>query len=557
MLHKWRVVRAARGAQSSALAILRGSSFRRSVIPGWIMLESFFFRTADREPDAPALWVGAEVVTYRNLGMRAKAVSRALQETVHAMARTDVPRRCLLFAHRGAAAYSGLLGILDAGMAYVPLNPGFPAERNAAIARRSGCEILLIDRRCRARLPELLERLCRPVIVLQIEELEAGSISQAIGAAARNRASGDHAYILFTSGTTGTPKGVLVTHANACAYIENQLAFDPRVAGARYSQFFDLSFDPSVHDMFVCWGNGGCLHVPETTDPLYLGDFIRQNRLTHWGSVPSAGTLMQQFRKLRQRAFPDLRMSMFCGEALPGSLARAWTLAAPDSRIVNLYGPTEATVTCLRFDVTATFLAGFTDTVIPLGHSLPGQETVIVDEALEAVADGESGELLLGGSQIADGYISDNEADHRKFFERRYPGRQTQRWYRSGDLARVTRDNGLRFLGRTDSQLKIRGNRVELLEVEHVVASCSGASMVAVVAWPRDTNDSAMGLVAFVNQPVSRGEAEHLLALCRTRLPVYARPDRFIGLDAFPLNVNGKIDRQALFEICNETVPAI
>jgi amino acid adenylation domain-containing protein len=519
------------------------------------MLDSFFFKSADKEPDAPALCLGGETISYGNLSLRAKAVSHALRGTASVRLQSDSPKRCLLFAHRSVYAYSALLGILDAGMAYVPLNPGFPVDRNAAVARRSGCEILLVDRRCLPQLPELLERVGRPVVVLPIEEIEATHIP--LHAAGPGRATSDHAYILFTSGTTGTPKGVLVTHANACAYVENQLKFDPRMAGARYSQFFDLSFDPSVHDMFVCWGNGGCLYVPETTDPLYLAEFIRESRLTHWGSVPSAGTLMQQFRKLRPGAFPDLRMSMFCGEALPASLARAWTVAAPNSQIVNLYGPTEATVTCLRFDVTPMFLADFADGVVPLGHSLPGQESVIVDEALEPVADGERGELLLGGSQIADGYISGNVADHQNFFERRYPGCETRRWYRSGDVARMTGDYGLCFLGRTDSQLKIRGNRVELQEVEHVVASCCGASMVAVIAWPRDANGGAMGLVAFVNQPFGRIERERLLAQCRTRLPFYARPDSVIGLPSFPLDGNGKTDRQALLEICERSAATV
>ncbi|MCY0389423.1 amino acid adenylation domain-containing protein [Robbsia sp. Bb-Pol-6] len=526
------------------------------------MLDSFFFDTAARLPDAPALWVDAQLLSYRTLAEQADRVADGLQRLTSDIvpAREGDTPACLLFAHRSAAAYGGLLGILASGHAYVPLGAHFPPERNAAIARRSGARVLLVDRDCATRLAELQPLLDPAIRIVAIESLLAAEQAVAVPDAPQRvvharRTCADLAYVLFTSGTTGVPKGVKVTHANATAYMRSQVAVDPAAANARYSQAFDLTFDLSVHDMFVCWANAGCLYVPPSSDPLTLFAFVRQHALTHWGSVPSTAAFIQQFRKLKPDVFPSLRMTMFCGEALPTSLAQAWALAAPHSRIRNLYGPTEATIACMRFEVERPALARSTDAVVPLGWSLPGEETLVVDAQGEPVADGEKGELLLAGAQLAAGYISDNPADHAKFFDRVYAGRTARRWYRTGDLASVSASHGMRFHGRTDSQVKIRGHRIETQEVEHALRLASGALMVAVIPWPRDATGMANGLVGFVTG-TARDDVT-ILAACRQQLPLYAVPSRVVRLDAFPVNANGKIDRNALLGHCPQTVARV
>ena len=518
------------------------------------MLQSFFFDSAASQSHSPALWVNGRHYSYGEIEIRARRVSAGLA----AVARTFDVSRCLLFAHRSVAAYAGVLGILDAGMAYAPLNPNSPAARTAAAIKQSGAPLMLVDRQCAGLLDKVLSLLNeRPQIyLLDDDEDDSRLPSIAVNlprlpAEPRVQHQGamhDVAYMLFTSGTTGAPKVVPITHANADAYLTGQLQFGDKVRDARYIQFCELSFDPSVHDMFVCWANGGCLYVPETVDPLYNADFIRRHDITHWNSVPSVASFMQQMRKLTPGAFPSLRFSMFGGEPLSRSLALAWMRAAPNSRLLHMYGPTEATIACTRFEVSAGFLDDPRHSVMPLGSALPGVELMIVDDKLEPVAQEQTGELLIAGPQLAAGYLSPEEAGNSRFIAKTYPGRREQRWYRTRDAARMSAQHGIVFQGRLDTQVKIRGNRVELEEVEHVVQSCSHAALCAVIPWPLDEAGRSGGLVAFVTN--AGIEIALIMRACRQRLPAYAVPQRIVVIDAFPLGVNGKIDRKALAGRC-------
>lgn len=510
------------------------------------MLHSHFFDSAANQPDSPALWVDERLYSYREIETRVRRLSAGLA----AFARSTCTSRCLLFAYRSVGAYVGILGILDAGMAYVPLNPKMPAARIAAIIRQSGAPLMLVDRRCAESLDEVLSLLDEPpqIVLLDADAEESQLPSPAFSLMQSRGAAHDIAYILFTSGSTGSPKGVPITHANADAYVNGQLQLVDKVRDARYMQLCELSFDPSVHDMFVCWANGGCLYVPENVDPVGNASFVQTHRITHWCSVPSVAGIMQQMRKLPAGAFPSIRVSMFGGEPLPRSLAQAWMRAAPNSRLLHMYGPTEATVACTCFEVTPEFLDDPQHTVIPLGQGLPGVELMIVDAELEPVAPGQTGELLIAGPQLAEGYLSSDEPGNSRFIAMNYPGKTAHRWYRSADAARETTPYGIVFQGRLDTQVKIRGHRLELEEVEHVVQAASHAASCAVVPWPLDEVGRATGLVAFVTNP--EVETTHVLRACRQRLPVYAMPQRIVIIDAFPLTVNGKIDRKALAEYC-------
>lgn len=527
------------------------------------MLHSFFFASADRRPGDHALWADGRYYTYEEVRARARGISMALAPFAG-----GPNRNCILFAHRSACAYAGLLGVLAAGMAYVPIHARFPPARNAAIIARSGARVMLVDHVCAPQLAALLPLLPPDLRIVMLDarawDAAGGNARPPPSApfvhdapAAWPAAGGpdDLAYLIFTSGTSGPPKGVMIPHGSAVAYVNAQMRRYPCEPGARFSQFADLTFDFSVHDVHVCWANGACLYVPTLQDPLYLAGFIREHHITHWASVPSVLALLQQFRKLAPGAFPSVKMTLMGGEALPKGLAEAWSRAAPNTRIVNGYGPTETTVIVLTFELTPAFLADASRPVVPLGRPYPGTEVVVVDEHLAPVAAGAQGELLIGGAQLARGYLSANPLDGERFFARAYPGRACRRWYRTGDAVSESPD-GLLYHGRIDTQVKIRGNRIELQEIEQVVQAASGSAQCAVLAWPLDEAGKPIGLVAFVLAPAdeSLGEmgarAARIRHACKQSLPVYARPDRIVCLDGFPINVNGKIDRNQLLARC-------
>ena len=345
------------------------------------------------------------------------------------------------------------------------------------------------------------------------------------------------AYLLFTSGSTGAPKGIAITHANALAYFEAVRERYRPTEVDRFSQSFDLTFDLSVHDMFLCWSAGACLYPLPPTAGLGVGSFIRKARLTFWFAVPSTAALMARLGELTPGAFPDLHWSLFCGEALPAKLAKAWQVAAPTSVVENLYGPTEATIAFTAYRVPPDISE---EGVVPIGHPFPGQSVAVVDEQGVLLPNGEVGELCLGGSQIAPGYWGQPRVTAERFrgplgTEERTP----VHWYRTGDLAVMTADHGLCFRGRADRQVKIRGYRVELQEVEDALRTAGGINLAAALPWSPAGDDARRAIVAFVPEGTSR---ERVLAGCRARLPDYMVPAHFREVEEWPLNASGKTD---------------
>jgi D-alanine--poly(phosphoribitol) ligase subunit 1 len=277
----------------------------------------------------------------------------------------------------------------------------------------------------------------------------------------------------------------------------------------------------------------------ETLDPV---GFARRHDLDCWFSVPSVVAVAKRLSRLGAGSLPSLSLSLFCGEALPTSLAAEWAQVAPNSRILNLYGPTEATIAITAHE----YRAGADDglATVPLGDAFRGSAAVPIGEDGEPVKSNEEGELWLGGGQIANGYINNEAETRRRFVERSVEGFAYDRWYRTGDIVRADMKHGLVFLGRRDHQVKISGYRVELLDVEEALRFASQCSDVAAVAWPVSENGAAEGVVGFVCG--TKRQQREIIAACRTRLPSYMTPRRVLAVDNIPVNSNGKVDRAAL-----------
>ncbi|MFC4727652.1 amino acid adenylation domain-containing protein [Coralloluteibacterium thermophilus] len=511
--------------------------------------------SAERVPERPALWVDGRTYSYRLLLHHAQRLAERLRAVEGPV--------CATVGERSLTAYCAPLACMLAGKVHVPLGASLPETRMADILQRTRPAALICDGPGAARLPGLLALLDGPLPVLSAEPDWAGpgtagpagpadapaaplDRDDADGASGLGVRDGDIAYVLFTSGSTGRPKGVAVGHDALCAYVDAMRARYPELdEQQRCTQFFEPTFDLSMHDMFVTWAAGACLYCVPRSALLMPTEFVAAHGLTVWFSVPSLAATLQRYGLLTPGALAGLRLALFCGEALPGPLARAWAAAAPQARCENLYGPTEATIACTAHRLRASDAEGG---VVPIGRPLPDMELVVVRDDGARCVPGEVGELWLGGAQLAFGYWRDAAQTATRFVEARFDGLAATRWYRTGDLAAIDRQGVAHFRGRADRQVKLRGYRVELQEVEaHLRAACSdagAAAEVAVVAVAAPGDEAPSGLAAFVVR--TDFDPRAALAAMKARLPSYMVPTEFHRLDALPLNANGKVDYAAL-----------
>ncbi len=499
---------------------------------------------ARQGPGRPALTVGEETWTYGELIAAASALAARLPE---APPGPEAPATAVMVG-RTAPAYLGVLAALFRGHAWAPVNVDHPPERNLAVLRKSGARQMICGDEAWPALERIFEaapELAAAVEVIRCPELKAGHALDAAPPEALPQVPPDRrAYILFTSGSTGEPKGVPVGHGALTAYLDAVAALMPCGPDDRFSQTFELTFDLSIHDMMVCWTSGAHLFAASHADLACPAGWIRRCELTRWFSVPSLAFQMRLQGALDPGAFPSIRTSLFCGEALPARLAAEWAKAAPNGPVENWYGPTEATIACSRHVLPGGGGAGGAaddgHDLVPIGEAFPGMRLSVHRQDLSPAPDGEAGELLLSGPQLAEGYLDDPERTAKAFVT--LPG-EAGRFYRTGD--RVVRDPGgpVRFLGRVDNQVKVRGFRIELGEIEAVLRAAAGGVNAVALSWPPD-EPSGRYIVAAVEAPWA--DADALISACAERLPDYMVPARVLALPAFPRNASGKADRKGI-----------
>jgi len=519
-------------------------------------LISGFFRSLLANPGSPSLELGEQSLSYEQLWNYAGRIAACLKDTLDPSEKVVA-----VLADRSVGAYGGILGVLGSGRGYVPLNPKFPLERTLIMLQASGCKTLVVGQECAATLESLLPRLEKPLTLIipdsgwePASELLSShrviparqlSLSKVADPCDPMVDGNDTAYLLFTSGSTGMPKGVAVSQSNAVAYMEYAAKRFGMHGGDRCSQNFDLTFDLSVHDLFTCWDGGAtlCPFAEQTLTPATLVD---EKELTCWFSVPSVAMFASKLGLLEPGAFPTLRWSLFCGEALSSSLAAAWQQAANNSILENLYGPTEATIaiTYYRWD-SATSPSECVRGLVPIGWPFDGQQVCAVNEDLAPVLVGESGELCLGGSQVTRGYLNDPEKTAKSFVRLKHTGDQV--WYRTGDMVRQDERGCLFYLGRRDFQVKVNGYRVELQEIDLVLREAARTELAVAIPWPL-SEGSASGIVGVLSGS-DPAHDEQIIATCETRLPRYMVPNRIYHFPQIPLNVNGKIDRGKITEM--------
>jgi amino acid adenylation domain-containing protein len=492
-----------------------------------INLAERVLRVARMYPDRVALELHDAKYTYRELTEAAGSIARSILE---------LNDRCPFVAvvvDKSFSCYAGILGILMAGKAYLPVNPRFPNARNLFMMEKARIGIFIAGEKPDENMEIMLDSYPGRIFVIIPVCLASSQVTYEV------IFSGNPAYLLFTSGTTGKPKGVPVSNRNAAGYLDFMLKtfdFNPE---DRFTQNFDLTFDLSVHDIFLAWSSGACLCVPQDNSSFAMAGFIREKQPTVWFSVPSVVMLMDRMRLLKPRAFPSVRLSFFCGEALASHSARAWKKAASASRLVNLYGPTEATIAVTGYE-----LPDDTDKwkskmgTISIGRVFEGNSWMIKGESSQA---GE-GELWLTGQQVVDGYFQNEEADKDAFFT---DPDSNVKWYKTGDLVNVDNEGDLFFLGRKDDEVKISGYRVNLKEIENVLAGYESVGQAVVIF--EQGNDNQGIIMAFVqNEKNKKTGEDELYEYCRMQLPWYMVPGKLIFVEDIPLNVNGKVDTGSL-----------
>lgn len=423
---------------------------------------------------------------------------------------------------------------------------------------RSEARCLIVDRGGARVLDDVLERVPQPLTVLCLddapspEQRERWSAHTLLGPedlvsaeqwVTPSVSEDDIAYLLFTSGSTGRPKGVMVAHRNIARFLDVVTERYGLSPADRFSHLFDVTFDLSLFDLFGAWSSGGCLCCPTGPQRMFPARYVADSALTVWFSVPSTALLMKETEALVPGSLPGLRLGLFCGEALTVPVAEAFAATAPNAVIENIYGPTELTLACTAFRWTPQSAQQAEGGIVPIGDPFPGMTALVVDEQLRPVGPGEGGELIMTGPQLALGYWNDEDKTRAAFV---VPPGQDETFYRTGDRVRRPKsdDEPLLFLGRLDSQIKLRGYRVELGEIEAVLREEAGLDVAIAVGWPPTASGGAEGVVAFIDD--ADLDTNALLDRVAERLPRYMVPREVRVVERFPLNVNGKVDRKAL-----------
>lgn len=518
------------------------------------LLHHRFSDRACRTPAAAALILGKQRLTYGDVDRLSNQLASFLLE--NGASRGD---RVAILAPKCPEAIVGMLAALKADGVYVPMDSGSPAPRLAKIIAASRPRWIFTVSASAELLDGILAEVALPraptVIGLTDEPIDCRHATRVCTrndwqtAPAREPAtrarSSDAAHLLFTSGSTGVPKGVVITHANVNAFID--WATDHFGIGPddRNSSHAPLHFDLSTFDVFGTLGAGAELHlVPADVNlmPQKLAAMIRDSALTQWFSVPSILNFMASFDALRHGDFPDLRRVMWCGEVLPTPTLIYWMERLPHVRFTNLYGPTEATIASTWFDV-ATVPTDPT-MPIPIGRPCDGESVVVLDQAMKPVPVGEIGDLYISGVGLSPGYWENPEQTAKVFVQ----GANGERIYRTGDLARFDQGGVLHFVGRADTQIKSRGYRIELGEIEAALHTLADLEQAAVVAIPSDGFEGWTICCAYSLKTGRTLSTAALRKQLAALLPNYMLPARWLPLRELPQNANGKIDRRALKE---------
>jgi len=492
-----------------------------SPLPETQVIHLLFEERVRETPDNIAVVYNNQKLTFDQLNKKANRLARFLRKSG-----VKPETAVAISVERSPEMVIGLLGILKSGGVYLPVDPGYPQERIEYIVRDAGISVVLTQESLKDMFAGY------DVKVLTFEALDLALADESPENPENKTLPENLAYIIYTSGSTGRPKGTMLAHKGLVNLTIEQIkdfALDPQ---CRVLQFASFSFDASVSEIFTTLISGASLYLADREAILDIVTLINRYQITTITLPPSVSAVIDPEQT------PSLKTLISAGEACSVQLARKWYKRV---RLLNAYGPTENTVCATRYFVKSEP----SGTTVPIGRPIGNVQTYILNKEMTVIPVGVPGELFIGGISLARGYLNRPELTAERFVPNPFGAEPGERLYKTGDLARYLPDGTIEFLGRIDFQVKVRGFRIELEEIENVLNDHPEVENSVVIV--REDNPGQKYLAAYcVTKKESAITDSELKAHASEYLPDYMVPQTFTVLDAFPLTPNGKIDRRAL-----------
>ncbi|MGG8495335.1 amino acid adenylation domain-containing protein [Tenacibaculum sp. TC6] len=493
---------------------------------------STFKEQVIKSPKAIALIHDNDVLTYEELEEKSNQIAHYLNN--NGIVKGDLIPICM---ERSILTIVGIFGIIKSGAAYVPIDPTNPSDRISFIIQDSEAKLVITHTELKNKIQGCTEVAC---VTIDSMEKEIGILPST--ELSITITQDDLAYIIYTSGTTGRPKGAMIEHRALNSFLEFTNHTHPLTSGEKMTFKTNYGFDMAIPEIFGWIMGGASMVIVSDSDVKDLGKFIKvlaEKEVTQLNLVPSHLSVFVDYILTNNISLPSLRYFLIGGEVLPVKTVQAYQKSNLTASLDNIYGPTETTVFSNYF--TANNLSEKAQTV-PIGKPTPNAQIYILGDDLSLLPVGVIGELCIGGLGLGRGYLNRNELNAEKFIKNPY--KKGGRLYKTGDLAKWLPDGTVSYIGRKDSQVKVNGYRIELGEIEAVLDQCVNIKQSVVIT--REIPDGGKQLVAYVT--VSDGElnSDQLQKQLLLKLPEYMVPKVYVAMEKFPLNRNGKIDRNQL-----------
>ncbi|MCF6442787.1 non-ribosomal peptide synthase/polyketide synthase [Pseudoalteromonas luteoviolacea] len=509
-------------------------------------IHELFEQRVVQQPDAVALAYENQTLSYAQLDKRANQLARYLRD-IHAAGPDVLIGLCL---ERGIEMIVGILGILKAGAAYVPMDPSYPDSRLDYMLSDADLKVVLSTEAVLSRLPE--GDYARVVLD---DHTTVDVIKQLNDSPLRNEITGvsstNLAYVIYTSGSTGKPKGVMIEHATLVNNLCSQVDYYDYTERDNFLFYRSFCFDGAIEEYLLPLIFGACCTIYPQEAKFDLQKFIDYLKNKQITKVNISPTLLLEVKDtlLEIKSSCSLNTLILGGEKLSDELVQE--LISSSYKVVNSYGPTEATIDTYRYD----FLdCEFTGSSI-IGHVVPNCTAYVVDNNMELVPFGAIGELYLGGKCLARGYLNNDELTQNSFIANPFddaPPFGESRLYKTGDIVRYLSDGKMEYIGRRDEQIKIRGFRIEIGEIEHQITQLDAVDSVAVLVEKTDKGDKKLVACIKLTDSASKHLIDNIIQQLAVNLPSYMMPSAYTVVDEWPRTVNGKIDKQKL--LSNKTI---